>query len=52
METERFLNIQIPEDATLKDLIFMFNGLNIQVDIHNKLTSKWVYDHKDWVLED
>ncbi len=50
-ETARFLRLQIPDNATLQEVIHLINFLGIVVDVNDKVVSRWLYNHKDWVLE-
>lgn len=47
------LNIKIPDNATLQEIIEMLNfcGLGCQSDDPNPELQKWLYKNKDWVKD-
>lgn len=47
---EKIFNVIIPDNAKLKDVIFLLNrvGLTINVNTCNADVQKWIYEHEDW----
>ena len=47
---EKILNVSIPDNANLKDVIFLLNRIGITIDVNtcNVDMQKWIYEHEDW----
>ena len=47
---KKIFDVIIPDNANLKDIIFLLNKLGITIDVnsYNKDIQKWIYEHEDW----
>lgn len=45
--------MKIPLDAPLSEVIIAFNFMHLEVDPEHKDPEwqKWLYDHKDWLVD-
>lgn len=50
--TINYVCINIHEDASLSDIIYILNHCDITGHVSNKKCSEWLYDHKALLLKD
>lgn len=51
MEEHNYKRVRIPENATLKEIIQIFNLMHLEVDVNNVNNKQWIYEHQNWFVE-
>ncbi len=53
IESKSNVGLKIPDNATLPEIIELLNlvGLHFTPFLLDAAASKWIYDHKDWIVD-
>ena len=46
-----YMKLKIPSNAKLEDVIFLINEMEYEVDVNDEKISKFLYGHRDWIVE-
>ena len=45
------LYLRIPEDATIQDIIWILNKMDLHLTVDDDDGAKWLYEHQSWVKD-